>query len=277
VIDYVNGQVDIEQGVLRTIGEPLDRFDEDKLRMLRAIRFATTLGFEIDRATLAAIRQHADDIAMVSGERIGAEMRRILIDSNVATGLQRLIECGLVPTVLPELDGADLSRHRSLISHAIPCEFPLALACLVTVTQNSGDAIRGIVRRWKLSNDETRKVKAALEHWNTIAQANDLPWSVVQPVLINRDAEMIVGLASAIVASDRSDPQGIAIAKKSLQLPLEKLNPPPLITGNDLSQWGIPTGPQFRSILQSIRDAQLDNAITTKDEAIEMVGKIKEI
>ena len=116
VIDFVDGTTDINQEILRTIGKPWDRFAEDKLRMLRAVRFATTLDFEIEKSTLCAIQEHADDITMVSAERIGAEMRRVLSSPNAAGGLRQLNLCGLTNAVLPELKHADLRRFRGLIA-----------------------------------------------------------------------------------------------------------------------------------------------------------------
>ena len=95
VIDYVGGQDDLQSGVLRTIGTASHRIDEDKLRMLRAVRFATTLGFAIHDDTRNAIRDHASEIAVVSGERIGTEMRKILKSENVAEGLRKLFDCDL--------------------------------------------------------------------------------------------------------------------------------------------------------------------------------------
>ncbi len=276
VIDYVGGQRDLDQRVLRTIGDPLDRFNEDKLRMLRAVRLATTLEFVIEPATREAIRQHASDIAVVSSERIGAEMRRLLTSPSAARGLQRLIECGLDQQVLPEVAAANLERYRTLIDHASPCDLPLALACLISVIHDPGDALGKIAQRWRLSNEETRKAAAALNHWTTVAHADQLPWHVVQGVLINRDVETIVSLASALVVTDQLDRQGLAKAESALRLPEQQLNPPPLITGNDLSQLGIAAGPQFRSILQAIREAQLDGAITTQAEAFRMVQEIRE-
>ena len=128
MIDYVGGEDDLRAGVLRTIGDPQARFGEDKLRMLRAVRFATTLGFKIDEATVRAILEHADDIAVVSGERIGAEMRRVLVSEYGTTGLRHLNACGLERVVLPEIENADMDRLEALLEHPRGHEFPLALA-----------------------------------------------------------------------------------------------------------------------------------------------------
>lgn len=270
VIDYVGGEIDLNAGILRTIGDPLERFGEDKLRMLRAVRFATTLGFEIDDATNMAIIEHADDISVVSGERIGAEMRRVLASSTAATGLRHLNACGLERVVLPEIESVDLGRFEALTQHLTSGDFPTALAALLVVLEHPLESLRAIARRWRLSNEEVRMASAAQSLWATIVDAHALPWSTVQPVLIDRDAAMIIQLAAAIVRADNADDRGVALASEALLWAAEKLDPPPLLTGDDLHELGVPSGPQYRTILQSIRDAQLDGKISTRQQAIEM-------
>ncbi len=267
VIDFVDGKTDIDRGILRTIGNPLDRFGEDKLRMLRAVRFATTLDFEIESKTLDAIRTHAGDIAVVSGERIGAEMRRVLISDRAKQGLDRLVQCKLDATVLPELGTADRNRFGSLMEQLTATDFALSLACLMVAMPGGDHALHDIASRWKLSNEEVRKASAALQHWAIVARANALPWSVVQPVLINRDAETIVRLATAVVAVDQADHRGICLVSEAMKLPTSELNPPPLISGSELAQLGIPAGPQFGRIVRKLRDAQLNRQIMTKKDA----------
>jgi tRNA nucleotidyltransferase (CCA-adding enzyme) len=270
VIDHVDGEADLKAGILRTIGDPLERFGEDKLRMLRAVRFATTLGFEIDHATGKAIIEHADDISVVSGERIGAEMRRVLASTSAATGLRHLNACGLERVVLPEIEQVDLSRFEALTQHLTGSSFPTTMAALVGVLEHPLESLRAIASRWRLSNQEVRMVKAAQTHWPTIANSHALPWSMVQPVLMDRDAALIVQLAAAMVRVDGADDRGVTLANEALLWDAEKLDPPPLLTGDDLHEMGIPAGPQFKTILQSIRDAQLDGKIRTREQAIEM-------
>ncbi len=270
VIDYVGGQADLRAGILRTIGNPLERFGEDKLRMLRAVRFATTLGFAIDDATSRAITEHAGDIAVVSGERIGAEMRRVLMSEHAVTGLRHLVACGLERAVMPEIDSADWDRLDAITSHAIAGDFSLRLSCVLMGCQHPEQALRAIASRWRLSGEEVRKTRAALQNWRLIADARAIPWSTVQPKLVDRDAATMVQLAAAVVAAEGSDDRGVAFAREALTWPADQLDPPPLLTGDDLRELGIPAGPQYRTILQSIRDAQLDGKIDSRAEAIKM-------
>lgn len=271
VIDYVGGQADLAAGILRTIGEPLARFGEDKLRMLRAVRFATTLGFTIEEATGRAILEHADDIAGVSGERVGAEMRRVLVSEYGVTGLRHLLACGLERVVLPEIETADMARLEALMQYPQGHDFPLALALLMMVLREPERSLQAIAARWRLSKEDVRRAGAAFEHWPTIARGSELPWSVVQPVLVDRDAGTIVQLAAAVVATDALPAAGVELAQQALAWPAERLDPPPLLSGDDLRQLGMPPGPAYRLILQSIRSAQLDGQITSRQQALGMV------
>ncbi len=277
VIDFVGGASDLQSGILRTIGDPLERFGEDKLRMLRAVRFATTLGFAFEPLTLRAIIEHADDIGAVSAERIGAEMRRVLVADAAVTGLRHLIACGLDRPVLPEVHGMDLNRAERLIDHAGP-DFSLRLACVLTLVEDPLHSLAAIGHRWRLSGEETRRAAAALNHWPTIMRTRSLPWSDVQPVLIDRDAETIVALADAISRANVSEGESdgledVAAAQAALGWPVERLNPPPLLTGNDLHQLGIPPGPEYAAILKATRADQLNDRIRTRAEAVARIDR----
>lgn len=268
IIDFVDGQADLRARLLRTIGDAASRIEEDKLRMLRAVRFATTLGFAVHPETVAAISTHADDIDTVSGERIGAEMRRVLTSPAAIDGLNHLRCFGLHRVVLPELNELDWKKFESIAKHLADRQFPNALACMLIAMAQPTVTMSKIAARWKLSNEECRQAGAAIKHWPTVRDSCSLPWSVVQPTLINRDAPTIVEVASAIVAADQLDDRGIAMARQALRWPAEKLDPPSLLTGDDLREEGIPAGPVYRSILQTIRDAQLNGTITSREEAI---------
>lgn len=273
VIDFVGGQADLQSGILRTIGNPQERFGEDKLRMLRAVRFATTLGFRLEPSTLQAILEHADDIRMVSAERIGAEMRRVLLAESAVTGLRHLMACGLDRWVLPETPHMDLDRGERLMTHALIPDFSLRLACLLTLVQDPGESLQAISKRWRLSNEETRRAEAAIKHWPMIVATQSQAWSKIQPLLIDRDAETIVALAAAIAAvdrgaDDRAGTEDVAAAQAALAWPADQLNPPPLLTGDDLRELGIPAGPEYAEILKAARNDQLDGKIRTRAEAI---------
>ena len=274
VIDYVGGRDDLNRKLLRTIGSAEQRFAEDKLRMLRAIRFATTLGFEIDAATFDAIVQHAGDIAVVSGERIGAEMRQVMTSPHAATGLKRLKDTGLAQHVMPGLVSIDFESLTSLLMHR-PCDsFAVTLACVALVSSDSKQVLRQTSKDWKLSSEETRQATSAVLHHTTLIDAAELPWSKVQPVLVNRDREIVFSVASAVAIAKDHDQAGLDKVREALQWSPDLLNPPPLITGDDLRDRGIPAGPMYRIVLQEVRDRQLNRQIETADQAWETVKHI---
>ena len=274
VIDYVGGQQDLQKRVLRAIGDAQMRFDEDKLRMLRAVRLVTTIDFAIEAKTHDAIREHADAIAVVSGERIGAEMRRILTSPLAASGLRRVEETGLGRTILPEFDGID---HLPIESHlqALPShDFSSCMASALIGAGLDDAPLTQITHRWKLSNQEQREILAAIKHWEAYAHADKLPWSEIQPLLINRDAAIIGNVAEAVVRARGLPANGIARASDALSWPPERLDPPPLMTGDDLRDAGVPAGPVYKTILQTLRNKQLDGEITTPEEAITVAREL---
>ncbi|MEO1618794.1 MAG: CCA tRNA nucleotidyltransferase, partial [Planctomycetota bacterium] len=198
VIDYVGGQSDLQRRCLRTIGEASQRFEEDKLRMLRAVRFATTLEFDLDPAVLREIQRRADEIRLVSSERIGAEMRRVMVAKGAVGGLRLLQETKLALVIFAELEHADLKLLERVFHFAPQRSFvgSLSLVCeSIRHADSSSDlnqVIESLADQWRLSNEELRQVSAALEYWSLVAESDQLAWSVVQPVLTHRDVEEIV-------------------------------------------------------------------------------------
>ena len=274
VIDYVEGQNDLQSRVLRTIGIAAERFDEDKLRMLRAVRFATTLGFRIADTTRDAVRRFAADIQVVSGERIGAEMRRVLLGSFASDGLRKLVDCGLADTILPELQADRLDQVCNHIDRLPVHCIELCLAAVLFDRQDASSSLSAITNRWKLSNEEIRRIEACLRDHDTITNARDIPWSQVQPVLISRDASIATDFAHSVVALRCGDPKGISIARQALQWPIDRLNPAPLLTGDHLRDLGFQAGPVFKTILARVRADQLDGKIESQEQAIEIAKNL---
>ncbi|TWU37209.1 tRNA nucleotidyltransferase/poly(A) polymerase [Novipirellula artificiosorum] len=269
VIDFVSGQRDLDRQILRTIGDPGQRFAEDKLRMLRAVRFTTTLGFQVDQRTAMAICKSAAEIVVVSGERVGVEMRRTMVSPNVLEGLSHLSALGLSPYVLPELDQADQEQLAQLLAEKRTRTFVETLACFLFSIQRHQAGLREITRRWRLSNEEVRKVTAAIEHAPVLATANTHPWSKVQPSLVHRDAATIVAVSRVLAQSTGADPEGLRLVEQAITWPTQKLDPTPLISGGDLADLGIPSGPEYAKILQQVRDMQLDGQLQSRQDAID--------
>jgi tRNA nucleotidyltransferase/poly(A) polymerase len=271
VIDFVGGQEDLRQGVIRAIGAPRLRFQEDKLRMLRAVRFAAVFGFAIDGETTAAIKEMARQITVVSPERIAMEMRRVLTEPGRVQGVRLLIELGLAAAVLPEIEPqGELARGRldralNVLGRLREPKFPLALAALLA--ECSSAAVSDVGLRWKLSNKETDEAAWLVKNQIALNGAPAAKWSKIQPLLVH---EWVAALVSLHEASPVCSAEEIAWCRERLAWPGERLDPPPLVTGNDLLAAGLRPGPAFAHILQAIRDAQLDGVIHTKEEAIAM-------
>jgi tRNA nucleotidyltransferase/poly(A) polymerase len=273
VIDYVDGRADLEARLIRAIGDPRHRFDEDKLRMLRAIRFAATFGFEIERATFDAIREMAHQVGSVSAERIGMEIRRMLADSNRARALALLTDSGLLAQVLPEMVQAE--EHFSNTSEALEKLIePSVAAAMAILCHPFGDGIErasSAGRRLRFTNKEVERTSWILRQRDTIQHAADAPWPRLQRILVHDGIEELLATVEALVGSDH---EAIQFCRERLRWPRRKLDPEPLVDGSDLIAQGLKPGPQFSALLVQTRDAQLEGRIATKDEALALVDEL---
>jgi poly(A) polymerase len=307
VIDFVGGRDDLARGVVRAIGAPHDRFAEDKLRMLRAVRFAARFDFELESSTRAAIEQMADQIDVVSAERIAQEMRLMLVHRARVRACQLLLETKLLAAVLPEAvamcgvpqgkpvqpDG-DLWDHTLLVlSHLREPGFPLALAALLhdigkpeTMTQHLGKLafhdheLAGqriafnICRRWKLSNKETERICWLVRHHMYLGEARKMRWAKLQRMLTRDGIAELLDLHEADALASDGDAADIDYCRQLLFQPPEELNPSQLLTGHDLLRHGVPQGKHYQYLLDQVRDAQLEKQIRTKRDALALVDRL---
>lgn len=273
VVDYVDGQKDLEARVIRAIGNPRLRFGEDKLRMLRAVRFAAAFEFTIEHSTMRAIREMAPDLTSVSAERIGMELRRMLLDRNRAVAMQLLRESNLLWQVLPELSVLSNDDWRHTLDRLARLDNPtlcVALAALLLGAENAD--VQAIVRRLRYTNKEIERTAWLIEHLVTVAHAPSVPWPKLQRVLVHEGAAELLSLVASI--SEEND-AALAFCRERLNWPSEKLNPPPLLDGGDLIRHGLTPGPQFAELLEQVRDAQLDGEIATREDAIALVDRLR--
>lgn len=281
VIDYVGGEADLAARVVRAIRDPAERIEEDKLRMLRAVRFAARLGFSIEAQTLAAIEQRADQLQVVSAERIAAEMEKILVHNSRAQGLALLRQTRLLPEVLPELaevtDFTLLARELSLLEQP---SFAMAIAALLRHTAAARSPLTAaaladqIAARWRLSNHVSEGISLALRQLPQLQIAAQLAWPQLQRMLVQPRIGELLGLLAAVErGAGESSPQ-TDYCRAKLALPAEQLNPPPLLTGSDLKRAGLSPGPMFREILEQVRDQQLLGQLHTLGDAIEYAEKL---
>lgn len=268
VIDYVGGREDLAAGVIRAIGVPAERFAEDKLRMLRAVRFTAAFDFVLDAATAEAIRAAASELTVVSPERIAAELRRMLEHPRRALAAELLAVTELLPEILPEsrtLDAAAWSRTKLVLDRFEACDFATALAALVREmrTVSAGDFAALLAERWRLANDERDGVAWLLEQEALIRSAREVPWPRLQRVLAAPRCDELLQYADAV-----GDVAAAEYCRERIAGPCETWDPPPLLTGNDLIRAGFRPGPRFRTVLDEVRDAQLDGVVTSPAEAL---------
>jgi tRNA nucleotidyltransferase/poly(A) polymerase len=274
-LDYVGGQEDLGKRIIRAIGNPHERFAEDKLRMLRAVRFAATFNFAIDAGTLTAVQKHAPDIQAVSAERIAAEMRRMLIHENRVAAMQLLRESGLLKEILPELAALVANnppawdRTLAILGKLSAPSFSMALAALLREVslQTDAAAVKTALARWKLPNEDSGGALLLLRDERLIRFAPSRPWPQIQRLLIAPRAEELLDFSEAVALVDGHGLESIAFCRQKLALPAAALNPPPLITGEDLKRLGIALGPAYKEILESVRDEQLEGRIASIEEA----------
>ena len=271
VIDYVRGQADISARVIRAIGDPVARFEEDRLRMLRAVRFAASLGFEIDPATAEAIRAHSDALPSVSPERIGAELRRMLTEGGGARALELLESTGLLPVVLPCLAGSssNLAASRERLTRIESPTAALALAATVAESASPSEGA-AIARSLKWTGKEWDRVAWLIEHRHSLDGAESRPWSQVQPLLASDGGHEIVELRRSFL--DQADATD-AFCRERLGWPADRLDPAPLLDGADLIAAGEKPGPEFARLLSRVRAAQLDGEVADKAAALQLLGR----
>lgn len=273
VVDYVGGVEDIKRRLIKAIGDPRQRFEEDKLRMLRAIRFVAELEFDLDVATYEAIRAMAPQITQVSQERILMELERLLTAPGREKGIRLLRKSGLWREILRELDPPNDAAEAlwnvnlQILAQLEEPGFPLAFAVLACgLIAPTG--IKSVCRRLRMSNEQSDKIQWLLENEKALDGAEGKRWSEVQPILISPHVEDLLKLMEARAHLENRPLDSVIWCRQRLRWPKEQLDPPPLIRGDDLLKTGMVQGPLYREILEQVRKAQLDGVVTNREEAI---------
>lgn len=303
-IDYVGGRDDIAARLIRTIGPPDGRFAEDRLRMLRAVRLAAELDFEIERQTFDAIRAQAAGISTVSAERIRDELLRLLGAPARARGVRLLERSALLEAVLPEVGAmrgveqppefhpeGDVFTHTVLALEHLRGPSPvLALAALLhdvgkPPTMVRADRIRfnnhdevgarmaeEICRRLRCSGDETERVTSLVRGHLRVKDLPKMREAKATRFLLREDADDHLELHRADCLASHGDLSVWEWARERKRALLSAGPPPPrLVTGDDLIALGYRPGPAFATILEAVEDAQLEGTVRTRDEALALV------
>jgi poly(A) polymerase len=305
VIDHVGGLADLEAGIVRAIGRPELRFEEDHLRMLRAVRFAARFGFELDAATAAAMRRLATKINAVSRERVRDELTKMLTEGHARRAFELLDETGLLAEVLPEVarmkgveqppqyhPEGDVWTHTLLLLGQLEADCPFTLAwggLLHDVgkppTFVRADRIRfnghvdvgvamsaEICRRFRFSNEETRQILSLVENHMRFADAQHMKASTLKRFfrLENFPEHLMLHRMDCLAGSGNLDHWNF-VRERYESMPEDAVRPKPLVTGRELIAAGYRPGAGFREMLHAVEDAQLDGAITTPAEALALV------
>jgi len=306
LVDLVSGQVDIKKKIVRTIGDARQRFKEDKLRMMRAIRFACELDFTIDPKTKKAIAKSARQIKKISVERIREELRRILICDRPDQGIKLLEQTGLLKRILPEVrkmkgvnqpkqfhPEGDVYVHTvAVMKHLRQPSFELALATLLHDVGKPGtfmitDRIRfheherlgsemaeRICQRLKLANSQTETICWIISKHLVFKDIDKMRVSTLKRLFSHKDYPLLAELHRADRLGSDMDLKPYHLAARIYKkLSKEELKPKPLINGYDLIKLGFKPGPIFSKILKHVEEAQLEQEVTNKDEALKLVQK----
>lgn len=279
VIDLVGGLRDLADGVVRAIGDPDARFTEDRLRPLRAVRFAARTGFAIEPGTLAAVSRHAAAVAGVSAERIADEMRKILTGPRPGDAIRLMADTGLLAALLPELD-ADAARAVAVpaLDRVDPPPAPdrWALGWALLLWPLGDDEAAAVMRRLRHSRKRVDDVAAIVAIGHRLAEANlDDPVSAKRLLRCANARHAIAALAAIRAARGLDDGPAERARNALASWSRGDLHPARLVTGNDAMAAGIPRGPRVAAALRAVEDAQLRGEVGTRDEALALLAGLR--
>src|SRR5271157_1698786 len=312
VIDYVSGREDLSRRVIRAIGVPAERIAEDRLRMLRAIRFATTLEFEIEPDTWSAIRAVAKEILAVSPERIRDELLKIFMSSNRLRGFDLLDQSGLLAVILPEIEAlkgcdqperfhpeGDVFVHTRLMLSLLEPDATgeQALSVLLhdigkpptrsfdpadqRIRFNGHDKVGAemaeqVMTRLRFSRHEINVVVEAVRNHMIFKDVKQMRPAKLRRFMARPNFEIELELHRVDCAGSHSDLENHQfLVNKASEFAREPLIPPPLIRGDDLIALGLKPGPRMGQLLEAIQTAQLEGEVTTREEALELLGALE--
>jgi putative nucleotidyltransferase with HDIG domain len=307
MIDLVGGQKDLNSKLVRAIGNPRSRFEEDRLRMIRAVRFAASLDFTIETETFAAICELASSITQISWERIGEELTRILTEGGAKAGFELLDRTGLLKVLLPEIDAmkgveqspdyhpeGDVFTHTMLtLDHLDSPTETLAYGCLLHDvgkpacirrdearltfyghTEKGAAMAEEVLKRLKRSRATRERVAYLVRNHLRHLQAPQMRLSTLKRFLGEDGIDELLELTRIDALSANGDLQHYRFCMEKLaELKTEEIHPEPLLRGRDLIAMGFSPGPNFHEILKQVEEAQLGGELSSREQAMAWVEK----
>ena len=278
ILDFVGGRADIEKKVVRAVGDPQKRFVEDRLRMLRALRFAVRFGFKIESDTWSALCSQSSEIGVVSKERILQELNGLWLSPRPHLGLEFLRDSGLLGPLFPWAGDIDfdwltlaLSRIPDVSQSLAEAQrLNLAWGLFFVCLQQKKTVLREC-QRMKMSRAMSRGIVSLIEQFPVLARPKAFPVAERMRVIVAEDADVLEAfqLAGFGPESDTADVFG-PLRRELLEHPLPEL---PLLGGDDLKSLGLTPSVEFKRMLRHVEDAVLERRISTRDEALELVKK----
>ncbi len=306
VLDWVGGQNDLKKRVIRAIGDPNKRFAEDKLRLLRAIRFASVLGFKIESKTMASIRKLAPQIKVVSQERIREELIKMFTGPDPGLAMRLLDKAGLLKVILPEVEKmkgvqqprkyhpeGDVYKHTLMLMDQLEnASTVLAFACLLhdvgkPATFKRSDRIRfnghdrvgarmteAILTRLRFSNDLKEQIVACVDGHMRFKDVKQMKQSTLKKFMQRSTFETeLIQHKIDCIASHGDISNWRFLNKKLKEFSADQIRPMPLLNGRDLIGAGFTEGPKIGQILKAVEEKQLDGQLASKEEALDWIRK----
>ena len=312
VLDFVGGREDLKAGIIRAIGNPEERFREDKLRLVRAVRFAARLHYAIEAKTFHAMQKLPPEIKQVSPERLRDELTKLLTEGAARRGFELLDETKLLPEILPEIarmkgveqppqyhPEGDVWIHTLLMLEKLPAGCPSTLAWGVLLhdvgkpatfrpVSQTGDRIRfdghvevgvrmaeEICRRLRFSNEDTAQIAALVANHMKFKDVPNMKASTLKRFarLYRFDEHLELHRLDCLSSHRKLDNYDF-VQKYIRDTPAEQMRPARLLTGDDLLEMGFRPGPSFKKMLDAVEEAQLNDLIRTREEAIEFLKSL---
>src|SRR3984885_9044212 len=306
ILDVVGGMQDLKAGLIRAIGDPAERFAEDKLRMLRGVRFAARFAFDLEPVTAKAIEHLAPAVCQVSQERVRDELTRMLTEGRARRAFELLDETGLLAQVLPEVvkmkgveqppqyhPEGDVWVHTLLLLDGLPAGCPMALAWAALLHdvgkpatfRVAPDRIRfdghvdvgvriaeEICRRLRFANYETEQILSLIANHMRFADVRKMKESTLKRFFRLEHFDQHLALPRLDCLASHGSLELYDFARRRFEtLPEEQVRPHLLLSGKDLIEAGYHPGPQFSKMLALAEDAQLEGVVHTRDQALAMI------